>query len=245
MTTALPYAFEWKEIVRRGGLKDIFGNCLQAPVFVFQLVDLHALYDKMRDRWYPDWVRLPVNPCLFEVQGGDHTWLLPCTRTIDGAYSEFFMRQDGHWSPTKIAVECTTPEAGVEVYWKDDDDLEDEARTAIETSAVCMFRACFMALAANPTTASTRPSQSQRHNVSKRPEKLGWEYRIVEVHGLVRPSGPSLGGTHASPKWHLRRGHWRRYPGKDPVWIRETEVGSQEQGGVIHDYIVKPQGTDP
>ena len=48
------------------------------------------------------------------------------------------------------------------------------------------------------------------------------------------------GGTHASPRWHKRRGYWRtmRKSGKT-VWVQACEVGSKSNGMVYKDYEVK------
>jgi hypothetical protein len=45
------------------------------------------------------------------------------------------------------------------------------------------------------------------------------------------------GGTHASPRVHLRRGHIRRLPGKN-IWVNATIVGNSDLGVVIKDYSV-------
>lgn len=50
--------------------------------------------------------------------------------------------------------------------------------------------------------------------------------------------GQSLGGTHASPRIHLRRGHIRQYaPGKF-TWIEACVVGKKQSGIVMKDYAV-------
>ena len=48
-------------------------------------------------------------------------------------------------------------------------------------------------------------------------------------------SGPSepQGGTHASPRWHVRRGHWRQLADGRRVFVRACEVGDPERGGVM------------
>jgi hypothetical protein len=49
-------------------------------------------------------------------------------------------------------------------------------------------------------------------------------------------NGESLGGTHASPRLHLRRGHIREYqPGKF-CWVQPCMVGDPEKGFVGKDY---------
>lgn len=48
----------------------------------------------------------------------------------------------------------------------------------------------------------------------------------------------SNGGTHASPRLHLRRGHARKYaPGKY-CWVRACAVGSKQNGMVHKEYAV-------
>lgn len=51
--------------------------------------------------------------------------------------------------------------------------------------------------------------------------------------------GQPTGGTHASPRLHLRRGHPRQYaPGKY-CWVRACAVGSGKNGMVHKEYTVK------
>jgi len=51
-------------------------------------------------------------------------------------------------------------------------------------------------------------------------------------------SGENGGGTHASPRLHLRRGHAREYsPGKF-TWVQPTVVGNKKIGVVMKDYKV-------
>ena len=58
----------------------------------------------------------------------------------------------------------------------------------------------------------------------------------------ARAAGPASepqGGTHASPRWHVRRGHWRQLADGRRVFVRACEVGDPERGGVIKDYIIE------
>lgn len=65
------------------------------------------------------------------------------------------------------------------------------------------------------------------------------EFRLITVDGK-KPSLPSIPhGTHASPRLHWRRGHWRtmKKSGKK-VWIDPMLVGDEENGKIIKDYAV-------
>jgi hypothetical protein len=67
----------------------------------------------------------------------------------------------------------------------------------------------------------------------------GWTWHQVEIvpERLVR-SSELQGGTHASPRWHVRRGHWRQLADGRRVFVRACEVGEPERGGVVKDYII-------
>lgn len=51
----------------------------------------------------------------------------------------------------------------------------------------------------------------------------------------------SNSGTHASPRVHLRRGHIRRLPNGNTIWVNECVVGDKEKGMVHKDYKITTQ----
>jgi len=63
-----------------------------------------------------------------------------------------------------------------------------------------------------------------------------WNTIVVEP---PKPKAEPQGGTHASPRWHERRGHWRNLKNNKCVWVRNCEVGNKARGAVFHDYVVK------
>lgn len=75
------------------------------------------------------------------------------------------------------------------------------------------------------------------------PAKEGIEFKVRSL----RPNQPAkvsvpLGGTHASPREHHRRGYWRRSASGKKVWIGPVVVNKgKTKGKVIKDYqIVDP-----
>lgn len=70
----------------------------------------------------------------------------------------------------------------------------------------------------------------------KRGKKPLFSFWTLELD-LSRPeSRESLGGTHASPRLHLRRGHPRQYaPGKY-TWVQPCVVGNKALGMIHKDY---------
>lgn len=72
-----------------------------------------------------------------------------------------------------------------------------------------------------------------------RGSKEGWSYRLADIDpGQVSAAAARLNGTHAAPRWHIRRGHFRRLPDGRRVFVRECQVGDIGRGGVIKDYRV-------
>ena len=64
------------------------------------------------------------------------------------------------------------------------------------------------------------------------------EFRMITIDGR-KPNLPSVPhGTHASPRQHWRRGHWRNMKTGKKVWIDPMLVGDEENGKIIKDYAV-------
>jgi len=77
---------------------------------------------------------------------------------------------------------------------------------------------------------------AERKKKGKQPIFSYWTLHLPNESG----SSAELGGTHASPRLHLRRGHIRQYaPGKH-TWVQACVVGSKELGMVTKDYRVSP-----
>lgn len=65
-------------------------------------------------------------------------------------------------------------------------------------------------------------------------------YKVLElVAPATRQERVDQGGTHASPRLHLRRGHIRRLDAERTVWVQACIVGSAT-GAVLKDYQVRP-----
>lgn len=83
------------------------------------------------------------------------------------------------------------------------------------------------------------PSNANRIKRGKRPL---FEWETVLIKPVVRESKQSLGGSHASPKPHDRRGHERRYKNGKIVYIKPCTINKhkiKEEGFIHHDYKLK------
>lgn len=87
----------------------------------------------------------------------------------------------------------------------------------------------------NVEVVEHRPKKSILHaGKSKAPLVSTWTLHITGK----KSDGEPLGGTHASPRVHLRRGHRRQYaPGKY-TWVQPCVVGKKELGVVHKDYVL-------
>lgn len=67
-----------------------------------------------------------------------------------------------------------------------------------------------------------------------------YEYKVLTLDlQQVNQLASNVGGTHASPKIHLRRGHIRRLAQKS-IWVNAAVVGNKSQGVVIKNYSIAP-----
>lgn len=90
-------------------------------------------------------------------------------------------------------------------------------------------------LAYQPTIKTN--SITNKRLIAKGKSALIYDWRTV----VIKPKPPeddALGGTHASPRQHERRGHWRVTSNGRKVWVRNCTVGNASKGTVFHDYRV-------
>lgn len=76
--------------------------------------------------------------------------------------------------------------------------------------------------------------------VKDKRQRVFYDVHRVVIDGTAQVERPEpKGGTHASPRWHKRRGYWRtmKKSGK-VVWVNSCEVGKKSNGMVYKDYEV-------
>lgn len=82
-------------------------------------------------------------------------------------------------------------------------------------------------------TVKLHPANQSRITKGKPPLFFSWKTVVVAPR---KPSSPLQGGTHASPRAHDRRGHWRLHPSGKRVWVKSCRVGDAGLGAVFKDY---------
>lgn len=131
---------------------------------------------------------------------------------------------------------------GIKVRHKDGSPFD--YRTSYATGVLAFVSAFLQSL---ETTAAIGHQPIKRANWEKKIRQgkvptYDWTTITIEPS---KPKGPDQGGTHASPRWHERRGHWRtmKKTGKR-VWVKNCEVGDKSLGAVFHDYKIAGQAHD-
>lgn len=116
----------------------------------------------------------------------------------------------------------------------------------VRASSVCSVLSLIAALACkNVKPVETQPDVKLNKKRIAHDKPPFSKYYTLELNDQPRPQrGPSQGGTHASPAFHVRRGHIRHYPPtkNNPdglaLWINEQPIGSPDIGTVRKDYLI-------
>lgn len=95
--------------------------------------------------------------------------------------------------------------------------------------------------ALSPDSLAYKPTARRSLINSKRAAKgqgpILFDWHTVHVEP-AKPNGDYRGGSHASPRLHDRRGHWRTYPSGKRGWVKNCKVGDPSKGVVFKDYKV-------
>lgn len=97
----------------------------------------------------------------------------------------------------------------------------------------------------NPATAQACVSIPTKEEIDKNKKRVRKdkkplvEFKLITIDGKKPdPIKAPPAGTHASPKQHWRRGHWRHYASGKTVFIDPMLVGDEKNGKIIKDYAV-------
>lgn len=107
--------------------------------------------------------------------------------------------------------------------------------TAIILGSVVEFCAALACRNVDARDVITPPEKLNKARVRRGKSPLH-VYHVLSISGGSGDSA-SNGGTHASPRVHLRRGHIRRLP-IGPIWVNACVVGDKSRGMVTKDYAV-------
>jgi hypothetical protein len=213
----------------------------------FDLGDI-AAFEAMGSLSTLSFWRPPFPTALFQVSDGQNKWLvLATTENDECVHLTCFYRADftsGRWEHASIHLRIWFDGKALGFYNHDGEDITEVVTNSPDSSSWAslltdvartfeVFSCC--------NVVQVEHKAPRFINVKRASKKLPpiFEYRTLHIaHDEERAVGPGKGGTHASPRLHLRRGHIRRLPTGVRVWVRSAVVGSRDRGFVAKQYAV-------
>jgi hypothetical protein len=107
-----------------------------------------------------------------------------------------------------------------------------------DQSMMCAILAMFYASLDMQVQAYMPTAHKANASRAKRGLKPLYDWRTV----VIEPSHTKQkhqGGTHASPRRHQARGHWRTYKSGKRGWVKECWRGDAGKGTVFKDYEIR------
>jgi hypothetical protein len=125
---------------------------------------------------------------------------------------------------------------GLRYYRKDGDISQEDVRPVFRL--ICAILVKLSERKSEAHMLVVRDTFLNRKRKEKGKPAVSFDWRTVEIGPWVRKAEPQ-GGTHASPRLHDRRGHWRTIkPSGKRVWVKPCKVGDASKGMVFKDYRV-------
>lgn len=127
------------------------------------------------------------------------------------------------------------------------DQLTDEQKQGIANNYFSVVFGLFVSFICALSCKNTKIEDSSiqqssvKNSIRKSKGKLPFfTHKILTIDGAGSEKKNPNGGSHASPRVHLRRGHIRRLENKN-VWVNSCVVGDKSKGMVSKDYTVDSQ----
>ena len=181
----------------------------------------------------PDLCYLPYENCWFEFTVTDELLgfvivAIMATRLDDNTRAfQVYMKIKKQWRMVNVSIK-----AGDNI-----DNFINDPYSAVYHHSVDAFLSAMNCTNVHRQENIPDPKlQKSRANKGKKPLFSFW---TLHLNGRSEHGQPK-GGTHASPRLHLRCGHIRRYLSGKAVFIQPCIVGNKAAGMVHKDYAVGP-----
>jgi hypothetical protein len=229
---------------------DDYKDCVQSQKFDLGNVDkIASLYELSTG----DFCKLPYDVCLFEFAVGPTFVAILGRNYSDGFVLKLYCRVPGIVQWRDLHISCLVSESmGISFI----DTLENiSIKVPTEPHGRVNFKnmrhdyaeACSILYmtryaievfsCSNVKTVEHAPGKFINAKRVKKGKLPFFSYHTLHISGEYDKSEPN-GGTHASPRLHLRRGHIRKLANGSKVWVRQCLVGDKTKGIVGKDYSV-------
>lgn len=187
----------------------------------------------------PEMCRLPFDNCWFEWEFDGEVEACWALQFSGACTILFFARRNNEWSLVSASrSEDFAFSGGAEVHPADGNFYSQHFRWRAVVDAFLTALHCV-----NVQRAETKPDDKLQRARQKRGKQPLFSYWTLQLDGRHEGGSP-LGGTHDSPRVHLRRGHPRQFKPGLYTWVQPHMVGNAYAGMVHKDYAagraVKP-----
>lgn len=124
---------------------------------------------------------------------------------------------------------------GFKVYTGDKRITTDDVKPVHRMVLAVMIKLAEHSQGYKPTPQRTFINQKRQ---AKGKPALTFDWHTVVIEPPKQKNDPQ-GGTHASPRRHQVRGHWRTYKSGKRGWVNECWKGDASKGTVFKDYKIK------
>ncbi len=170
----------------------------------------------------------------FDTAGKDFAlWLLEGDDSVTvGGCS---MWHGGEYFPPYCYI---ATEDGFKVYRKDKEITLEEIKPIHRMVLAVLNRLATKSEGYRPTPKKTFINK-KRQAKGKPALTFDWHTVVIEPS---KEKNSSQGGTHASPRRHQVRGHWRTYKSGLRGWVKDCWKGDASKGVVFKDYKINGDG---
>ena len=125
-----------------------------------------------------------------------------------------------------------TPE-GMRYISKGEEVTAEDVKAGFRIVVACLMKIQSESSAYQPTAKANSLTNKRRIAKGKPPLIYDWHTVKLEPNG---PASEPQGGTHATPRRHQCRGHWRTCKSGKRVWVKDCWKGDASKGTVFKDY---------
>lgn len=232
-------AFDEEDSIK---LKSYFGreqfkqtlNKFTEEAMCFDIGDVDIIWEfKLIDEMF----RLPYKNTYFEMTCEGELVGVIAREALDGnMFFEVAVKKGREWAFITAGAALRNDETG-EIDVTSAIGSDDRDHLAIAAYAFSIGKFLSAMNCSNVKRVEHKHPEKLQKARAKRGKKPLFSYWTLELKQERTESDP-LGGTHASPRLHLRRGHPRQYaPGKY-TWVQPCVVGNKAAGMVHKDYLL-------
>lgn len=148
----------------------------------------------------------------------------------------------GHWIVHPVNLFFLEEEDGVLSFSKDRILCPDDVGLDTFWALLLMIEAIKIINCSNIIIHDNKPKAgvNKKRIIKGKPPLYTYKTLHIDTSEKETTKGPG-GGTHASPRVHLRRGHIRKLPSGKTIWVQPCVVGKNTDGIVDKDYsLVDP-----